>query len=200
MKKRHSPEQIVRKLRQADEKARLWCLGPGGRQGAWHKRGDLSPLEKPLRRDESERNQAPQGARKGERPPEEARRRSSPGHPDSKGGEQKKLLSPARRRKATDHVRRELLSVSERRACRVLGQPRSTQRYARQKGKRDHILKERMVALSRENPRYGYRRVWALLRREGWMVNKKRLYRLWREEGLKVPDKQRKRRRLLGDG
>jgi putative transposase len=56
-----------------------------------------------------------------------------------------------------------------------------------------------MVALSRENPRYGYRRVWALLRREGWMVNKKRLYRLWREEGLKVPDKQHKRRRL-GDG
>jgi putative transposase len=53
-----------------------------------------------------------------------------------------------------------------------------------------------MVVLSRENPRYSYRRVWALLRREGWMVNEKRLYRLWREEGLKVPDKQRKRRRL----
>jgi putative transposase len=65
-----------------------------------------------------------------------------------------------------------------------------------QKGKKDRILKERMIALSRENPRYGYRRVWALLRREGWMVNKKRLYRLWREEGLKVPDKQPKRRRL----
>jgi putative transposase len=93
-------------------------------------------------------------------------------------------------------VRREL-SVSERRACRVLGQPRSTQRYARRKGEKDRILKERMVVLSRENPRYGYRRVWALLRREGWLVNKKRAYRLWREEGLKVPDKQRKRRRLL---
>jgi putative transposase len=92
-------------------------------------------------------------------------------------------------------VRRKL-SVSERRACRVLGQPRSTQRYAKQKGKRDRILKERMVLLSQENPRYGYRRVWALLRREGWPVNKKRIYRLWREEGLKVPDKQRKSRRL----
>ncbi len=95
---------------------------------------------------------------------------------------------------------RRKLSVSERRACRVLGQPRSTQRYARRKGKKDRILKERMVVLSRENPRYGYRRVWALLRREGRMVNKKRLYRLWREEGLKVPDKQRKRRRLLPGG
>jgi putative transposase len=95
-------------------------------------------------------------------------------------------------------VRRKL-SVSERRACRVLGQPRSTQRYAGRKGKKDRILKERMVVLSRENPRYGYRRVWALLRREGWPVNKKRVYKLWREEDLKVPARQRKRRRL-GDG
>ncbi len=56
-----------------------------------------------------------------------------------------------------------------------------------------------MVDLSHQNPRYGYRRVWALLRREGWSVNKKRVHRLWREEGLKVPHKQRKRRRLLED-
>lgn len=88
------------------------------------------------------------------------------------------------------------LSVSERRACRVLGQPRSTQRYVGQKGEKERILKERMLVLSRKHPRYGYRRVWALLRREGRMVNKKRVHRLWREEGLKVPDKQRKRRRL----
>ncbi len=76
---------------------------------------------------------------------------------------------------------RRKLNVSERRACRVLGQPprSTTQRYARRKGEKDRILKERMLVLSRENPRYGYRRVWALLRREGWMVNKKRLYRLW---------------------
>jgi putative transposase len=58
-------------------------------------------------------------------------------------------------------------------------------------------LLERMVTFSRENPRYGYRRVWALLRREGWPVNKKRVHRLWREEGLKVPHNQRRRRRLL---
>jgi len=56
-----------------------------------------------------------------------------------------------------------------------------------------------MVALSRENPRYGYCRVWALLKREGFEVNKKRVHRLWREEGLKVPAKQHKRRRLLGN-
>jgi transposase InsO family protein len=55
----------------------------------------------------------------------------------------------------------------------------------------------RTVALSRKNPRYGYRRVWALLRREGWEVNKKRIHRLWREAGLKVPaGRERKRRRM----
>jgi transposase InsO family protein len=57
-----------------------------------------------------------------------------------------------------------------------------------------------MRELSRENPRYGYRRVWALLRREGWEVNKKLVLRLWREAGLKVPQTQHKRRRLGGGG
>jgi putative transposase len=82
----------------------------------------------------------------------------------------------------------------------VIGQPRSSQRYAGRKTQRDRALLERMVTLSRENPRYGYRRVWALLRREGWPVNKKRVHRLWREEGLKVSEKQHKRRRLLLGG
>ena len=79
----------------------------------------------------------------------------------------------------------------------MIGQPRSTQRYESRKAERDRRLVERMVEFARNNPRYGYRRVWALLRREGWPVNKKRVHRLWRQEGLKVPDKQHKRRRLL---
>jgi putative transposase len=55
-----------------------------------------------------------------------------------------------------------------------------------------------MIEFARENPRYGYRRVWALLRREGWPLNKKkRVHRLWCQEGLKVTERQRKRRRLL---
>jgi putative transposase len=108
-------------------------------------------------------------------------------------------LSPARRRAAVEHVRREL-GVSERRACKAIGQARSTQRYAGEKADRDRVLAERMMVLCRENPRYGYCRVWALLRREGWAANKKRVHRLWREEGLRVPDKQRKRRRLLLEG
>jgi putative transposase len=85
--------------------------------------------------------------------------------------------------------------VSERRACRVVGQPRSSQRHVSEKVTKDAALSERIVSISRENPRYGYRRVWALLRREGREVNKKRVQRLWREADLKVPAKQHKRRR-----
>jgi putative transposase len=55
---------------------------------------------------------------------------------------------------------------------------------------------QRMLELVRRHPRFGYRRIWALLRREGWRVNRKRVWRLWRQQGLKVPRRQRKRRRL----
>lgn len=94
-----------------------------------------------------------------------------------------------------EHLQRSF-RVSERRACRAVGQPRSSQRYASEKADKDAALVEKMVALSRENPRYGYRRVWVLLGREGWAVNKKRVQRLWREADLKVPAKERKRKRL----
>src|SRR5215210_2785657 len=171
-------------------------FGPRGRQETRHKRGDLPPLAQPLRWHEGRCDQTPQGAGVRECPPQEDRRRAGGGHRHPKGGEPKKLLSPARRRATVEHVRRRL-GVSERRACRVIAQPRSSQRYAGHKVERDRRLTERMIELSRENPRYGYRRVWALLRREGWPVNKKRVHRLWRKEGLKVPQKQCKRRRLL---
>src|SRR5215210_5160031 len=162
-------------------------LGSPDRKEARHQRGDLPSLEEPIRRDEGRCDQTPEGAGKGERPPEEDRRRAGSGHQHPKGGEPKKLLSPTRRRAAVEHVRRHL-GVSERRACEAIGQPRSTQRYVgRPKAEWDRRLVERMVVLSREKPRYGHRRVWALLRREGWLVNKKRVHRLWREEGLKVP-------------
>ena len=86
--------------------------------------------------------------------------------------------------------------ISERRACRALGVPRATQRYIATGRERDEALLLRIRELAREHPRYGYRRITALLRREGWPVNRKRVHRLWRREGLKVPQIQRKRRRL----
>ena len=86
--------------------------------------------------------------------------------------------------------------MSERRACRVLEQPRSTQRQTPKAREEEERLVARLLELVRLHPRYGYRRMWALLRREGWRVNRKRVYRLWRKQGLKVPRKQRKKRRL----
>ena len=97
-------------------------------------------------------------------------------------------------------TRKRLQDVSQRRACTVLGQPRATQRYAVRERDDEKPLVQRMLALVRRHPRYGYRRVWALLRRDGFRVNVKRVYRLWRKEGLKVPRKQRKRRRLGHSG
>ena len=94
-----------------------------------------------------------------------------------------------------------VLDVSERRACRVLGQPRATQRYEKRQLDDEQILRERIVSLASQYGRYGYRRVTALLRNEGWLVNHKRVERIWRQEGLKVPTKQPKRGRLwLTDG
>ena len=91
--------------------------------------------------------------------------------------------------------------VSERRACRVLGQVRSTQRRWRSPPDDEAKLLRRMVDLASEYGRYGYRRVTAMLQEEGFRVNHKRVERLWRREGLKVPTKQPKRRRLwLTDG
>jgi putative transposase len=91
--------------------------------------------------------------------------------------------------------------VSQRRACKVLGQCRSTQRRASAVPDDEPRLVARMVELACEYGRYGYRRVAALLRAEGFAVNHKRVERLWRREGLKVPARQPKRGRLwLNDG
>lgn len=91
--------------------------------------------------------------------------------------------------------------VSERRACRVLLQPRSTQRYDPKVAEDDCLLRSQIIELAKKFGRYGYRRITALLRRDGWVVNHKRVQRIWREEGLRVPSKQAKRGRLwLTDG
>jgi transposase InsO family protein len=96
---------------------------------------------------------------------------------------------------------RRVLRVAERRACRVLGQPRCTQRrVVKPPGDEDALTRD-IVMLAAKYGRYGYRRVTALLRRGGWLVNHKRVERIWRREGLKVPKRQPRRGRLwLSDG
>ena len=100
-----------------------------------------------------------------------------------------------------EHVRR-TLQVSERRACAALGQHRSTQRKTPHGRNDEQRLTADIVELARQYGRYGYRKIAELLRTTaGWVVNDKRVERIWRREGLKVPAKQPKRGRLwLSDG
>ena len=91
----------------------------------------------------------------------------------------------------------ERFGLSERRACQITGQHRSSQRHQpRRAGDRDDALRARLRRLSAEHPRWGYRLAWGALREEGWIVNRKKIQRLWREEGLRVPQRKRKRQRL----
>lgn len=94
-----------------------------------------------------------------------------------------------------EHVQKQL-EVSERRACKTIEQPRSSQRYQSQPRDGERELVAGMLELVKQHPRYGYRRIWALLREVGFKINRKRVYRLWRREGLKVPVKRHKKRRL----
>lgn len=104
-----------------------------------------------------------------------------------------KLLSPERRRDAVTHVQ-QALGVSERRACRALGQARSTRRWVSSRAESHReLLLERMRELAAANPAYGYRFIWALLRGEGVGVNVKRVHRLWKLSGLKVVRAKRER-------
>lgn len=95
----------------------------------------------------------------------------------------------------------ERFGVSQRRACLVVGQHRSTQRRpARPRCSQEAKLRRRLRQIAREHPRWGYKTAHGVLRREGWQVNRKRIQRLWRDEGLKRPAPCRAKRRRLGDG
>jgi len=88
------------------------------------------------------------------------------------------------------------LKLSERRACEIAGQHRSTQRHQPKRAADDEALRRALRNLSAKKPRWGYRRAHAHLLEEGWSLNRKRTQRLWREEDLRVPARKRKRRRL----
>ena len=96
---------------------------------------------------------------------------------------------------------RQEYGLSERHACRLLGQWRGTQRYRPLRRTEEDALTRAIIALATQYGRYGYRRITALLQSAGWQVGKDRVQRIWRREGLKVPQKQPKRGRLwLNDG
>ena len=96
---------------------------------------------------------------------------------------------------------RDRFKVSQRRACKMLRQPRATQRYLPNIQVDEKPLTRRIIELASMFGRYGYRRITTLLQEDGWWVNHKRVERIWRREGLKVPKKQPKRGRLwINDG
>src|SRR6478752_10460660 len=105
------------------------------------------------------------------------------------------MVTPAMRREAVAHLKTNH-EMSERRACRVIGCQRMTVRY-RSRRPDDPALRERLRALARERRRFGYRRLLIFLRREGFIVNHKRLFRVYREERLMVR-KRRGRKRAVG--
>jgi transposase InsO family protein len=88
------------------------------------------------------------------------------------------------------------LDISERRACKVLNLNRIVKRYASKKPDNEGLLRKDIIRLASKYGRYGYRRITALLKAEGWKVNHKRVERIWREEGLRILKKQKKRGRL----
>lgn len=101
------------------------------------------------------------------------------------------MSAPARRTLVGAAVAR---GVSLRRACALLAVARSAMRYVPQRARRDAALTRLLQQVARQYPRFGYRRAWAWLRRQGYRVNRKRVYRLWRAAGLALPRRRARRR------
>jgi putative transposase len=198
--KRYKPEQIVMMLRQIEVGIAKRKNHPTSLQRSRDHHPDVLPLAQGIWWAEDGPGETPEGTGEGERQVETAGRGSVVGQTDPKGYCGGKLLSPERRRCAVEHAREEY-AVSERRACRVVKQWRGTQRYLPLRRTDEDQLTQAILALAGKYGRYGYRRITVLLRDAGWPVGKDRVQRIWRREGLKVPQKQRPRGRLwLGDG
>jgi putative transposase len=104
------------------------------------------------------------------------------------------VVTPTQQRAAADYLREEY-DISQRRAGRVLGRARSTLRYGGRDRATDQPLVKAIRRLAKKHPRYGYRRIHALLEREGWRVNLKRVHRLWGELGLRRPQRRKPARK-----
>ncbi|MCT1941053.1 IS3 family transposase, partial [Micrococcus luteus] len=197
-RKRHTPEQVVRKLGQADrmladgQDVAAVCRELGVSEQTYYRwRNQYGGLkaDDAKRLKELEKQNATLKRLLAEAELEKAALK------ELAGG---KLLSPDRRRAAVDHLKRKL-RVSERMACRLVGLSRSAYRRPL-KGDTvadpDRALRQWLRAWAKDHPRYGYRRAYHDARAEGWVVNHKKIQRLWRDEGLRVP--QRRRRKRVG--
>src|SRR5262249_54885051 len=152
---------------------------------------DLLPLEVEVRRHGGQRRKEAAVSRGRESTAETDGRRPGARHSGAEGGRRKKMVKPTAYRQAVGFLRGEF-EFSERRACSVLGFQRSSCRYVARRTMVQGLLDDiRVHAAAR--PRFGYRRIHVLLRRSGWRVNHKRVYRIYRAEGLAVRRRKRKR-------
>ena len=170
--KKHKPEQIVALLRQIRIRNSQWEEHTTSLQGSRDHGSDVLPLEERVRRPEARSSETDEGAGAENAKLETFHRGAVVGETDPKGRGLGKLLSPERRRCAVEHARGKSV-VSERHACRLLGQWRRTQRYAAIPRIDEDALTEAIIALASEYGRYGYRRITALLQRDGWRVGRK---------------------------
>ena len=192
-RRRHTPEQIIRKLQEGDKLlAQSQSLEDVARhleiaESTWHRwQNQYGGMEA----DDAKR------LRELEKENTRLKRIVADQALDIdmlKGAEPGKFLTPDRRRRAGVALQ-ERFGVSERRACQVVGQPRSTQRLPAPVPSDDELaLRAWLRDFSRERPRWGWRRAAVEAKKAGWRVNHKRIHRLWRDEGLKVPYKKRKK-------
>lgn len=167
-------------------------LGERGVSSTWRERTDLLPLEAKVCGDERARGAAAQTARRRECTIEASGRRASPRQHDAERPGKKMDVTVAQRRTAVTELQAQY-AVSERRACRVVALDRGTRRYQTRRVTPMGLI-ERLCALAALRPRWGYRRLHILLRREGFAVNVKRVQRLYRQLGLAVTRRRGRKR------
>jgi putative transposase len=189
-KKHFTEEQIAFALRQAESR-----LGGRSNPQARDQRADLLAMEEAVRRARHCRVATASDLGGGEQEAQAAGCRPEPRQEDAAGRALKKTLRPAVKRVLVREVR-VCYQVAVRRACRALGFARSSFRYKSRRNQRAE-LRVRLRDLAASRVHYGYQRLWVLLRREGWGVNKKLAYRLYCEEGLGIRRRKPRRRKSV---
>src|SRR5690606_9491587 len=189
----HAKEQVHGGADHRDPpRGRSGRCGPRGVPARGNHGADLLPLEAEVRRHAGQRRSPAQAARGGEPAAEANRRGSSAEPPGAEGRAGKRIVTAGERRHVVEKIQA-AAGVSERRAIRFTGFPRSTMRY-RSVREPQEALRDRIRELADQRKRWGYRMIHTVLRREGWPVNRKRVQRLYREEGLAVRRRGKKRR------
>ena len=174
--RKYKAEQIVTLLRQIEVQMANGEDGSRRLQGSRHPHPDLLPLAEGIWRAEAGSGETAEGVREGKYAVEATGGRVVAGEASATGRSPGKLLSPERRRCAVECARWKY-GLSERRACRLLGQWRGTQRYRPMDRLDEDELTRAVVALAAQYGRYGYRRITALLQSSGWPVGKDRVQR-----------------------